>query len=236
MGFPLKIRGGTREPDPRRRHLRVSTMKLPAHGRYPHSALPHRPVYDWPGGKRLAVGHIQQTSSISPSAPVLGSDSAQPGAAQTQRNYAWRDYGNRVGLWYLLDPTRRDGAALLAQRQRGGTRPLPGDRPPPCSRAATRWSGTARTNAERQDQLWEDDERRLIQQSRDAILRHGGTPAGWLGPYITQSAQTLDLLKEEGFQLRAGLAGRRPAVLDDDPGRPDPLGPPTRSRSTTARP
>ena len=25
------------------------------HGRYGYSALPDRPVYDWPGGKRLAV-------------------------------------------------------------------------------------------------------------------------------------------------------------------------------------
>lgn len=59
--------------------------------------------------------------------------------------------------------------------------------------------GHGRTNAERQDGLWEEDERRLIQESRDAILRHGGDPQGWLGPYITQSAVTLDLLKEEGF-------------------------------------
>jgi len=28
-------------------------MKLPAHHRYAHSAIPSRPVYDWPGGKRL---------------------------------------------------------------------------------------------------------------------------------------------------------------------------------------
>ena len=30
-------------------------MKLPGHGRFPYSALPERPVYDWPNGKRLAV-------------------------------------------------------------------------------------------------------------------------------------------------------------------------------------
>jgi peptidoglycan/xylan/chitin deacetylase (PgdA/CDA1 family) len=60
--------------------------------------------------------------------------------------------------------------------------------------------GHGRTNAERQDILFEDDERRLIAESRDAIIRHTGkAPDGWLGPYITQSATTLDLLKEEGF-------------------------------------
>src|SRR5581483_10464633 len=32
----------------------------------------------------------------------LGSDSTGAAAPQSQRNYAWRDYGNRVGLWYYL--------------------------------------------------------------------------------------------------------------------------------------
>ena len=33
----------------------------------------------------------------------LGSNSTGAAAAQSQRNYAWRDYGNRVGLWYYFD-------------------------------------------------------------------------------------------------------------------------------------
>ena len=33
----------------------------------------------------------------------LGADHTVPGAPQSTRNYAWRDYGNRVGLWYMFD-------------------------------------------------------------------------------------------------------------------------------------
>jgi allantoinase len=59
--------------------------------------------------------------------------------------------------------------------------------------------GHGRTNSERQDWVVEQDERRLI-ESRDTIQRHAGKPPeGWLGPYIAESASTLDLLKEEGF-------------------------------------
>ena len=29
-------------------------LKLPAHGRYLHSSIEKRPLYDWPSGKRLA--------------------------------------------------------------------------------------------------------------------------------------------------------------------------------------
>jgi peptidoglycan/xylan/chitin deacetylase (PgdA/CDA1 family) len=61
--------------------------------------------------------------------------------------------------------------------------------------------GHGRTNAERQDILWEEDERRLIVESRDAILRHTGrAPEGWMGPYIAETPVTLDLLKQEGFR------------------------------------
>ena len=77
-------------------------MDIRHHDRYPFSALPERPVYDWPDGKRLAFclcNNIEWFSFMS----GLGSDHTLPGAAQTTRNYAWRDYGNRVGLWYLFD-------------------------------------------------------------------------------------------------------------------------------------
>ncbi len=33
----------------------MTTPDPAGHGRYAYSALPDRPVYDWPGGRRLAV-------------------------------------------------------------------------------------------------------------------------------------------------------------------------------------
>ncbi|MBX6747811.1 MAG: polysaccharide deacetylase, partial [Acetobacteraceae bacterium] len=30
-------------------------MRLPAHGRYAHSAIKDRPAYEWPNGTRLAL-------------------------------------------------------------------------------------------------------------------------------------------------------------------------------------
>src|SRR4051794_6036528 len=33
----------------------------------------------------------------------LGHDPAKTGEPQTHRNYAWRDYGNRIGVWRLLE-------------------------------------------------------------------------------------------------------------------------------------
>jgi hypothetical protein len=76
-------------------------MKLPTHGRYQHSAIPHRPTYEWPNGARLAVVLCNNIEAFAFRAG-LGSDSTGAAAPQSQRNYAWRDYGNRVGLWNML--------------------------------------------------------------------------------------------------------------------------------------
>ena len=173
-------------------------MDLPRHDRYPYSALPSRADYSWPGGKRLAVcicNNIEWFGFLS----GLGSDSAQVGAPQTTRNYAWRDYGNRVGQWYLFD--------LLDELQLPASHNLNSIVLDECPEIAARIRerrdepiGHGRTNAERQDVLPEADEARLIAEATEGIARHfGRPPAGWLGPYLAQSPVTLDLLKEAGY-------------------------------------
>ena len=47
----------------------------------------------------------------------FGPDPIMPSGPQTHRNYAWRDYGNRVGIWNLFDLFRRVRAACLVHRQ-----------------------------------------------------------------------------------------------------------------------
>ena len=173
-------------------------MDLPSHDRYAYSALPSRPVYDWPGGKRLAFcicNNIEHFAFLS----GLGSDHTQPGAAQSTRNYAWRDYGNRVGQWYMFDLLDELG---LPASHNVNTAVLDYC-PEIVARIRERGDeviGHGRSNAERQDVLPEAEEARLIRESTEGIVRHFGTPPkGWLGPYLAQSAVTLDLLKEAGY-------------------------------------
>ncbi|MCH8167413.1 MAG: polysaccharide deacetylase family protein [Proteobacteria bacterium] len=173
-------------------------MDLPRHDRYDYSALPTRADYSWPGAKRLAVcicNNIEQFAFLS----GLGSDSTRAGAPQSTRNYAWRDYGNRVGQWYLFDLLDELGvpashnvnsAVLDACPEIVERIKLRGDEV----------IGHGRTNAERQDGLSEAEEARLISESTQGVVRHfGAPPAGWLGPYLAQSPVTLDLLKEAGY-------------------------------------
>ena len=173
-------------------------MDIKYHDRYAFSALPDRPLYDWPGGKRLAVclcNNIEWFSFMT----GLGSDHTQPGAAQTTRNYAWRDYGNRVGLWYLFDLL--DELGLPASHNLNAA--VLDNCPQIVDRIRARGDeviGHGLTNSERQDIMDEATERAMIQVTTDAISRHfGAPPRGWLGPYIVQSDVTLDLLQEAGY-------------------------------------
>jgi peptidoglycan/xylan/chitin deacetylase (PgdA/CDA1 family) len=60
--------------------------------------------------------------------------------------------------------------------------------------------GHGRTNSERQGVLSEADERALIAETTDVLERHcGQRPRGWLGPWISQSPRTPDLLQEAGY-------------------------------------
>ena len=185
-------------------------MDLPKHDRYDYSALPTRPDYSWPGGKRLAVcigNNIEHFAFLS----GLGSDGTQAGAPQSTRNYAWRDYGNRVGQWYMFDlldemavPAAHNVNSLMLDAC-----------PEIVERIKARGDevvGHGRTNAERQDVLPEAEEARLIADSSEGIARHfGKPPEGWLGPYLAQSPVTLDPLKEAGYSyvLDWPAAGRR---------------------------
>ena len=173
-------------------------MQLPRHDRYDYVPITKRADYAWPGGQRLAVcfcNNIEWFAFLS----GLGSDSASTSAPQTTRNYAWRDYGNRVGQFYLFDlldefgvPASHNVNSMVLDE---------------CPEIAERikergdeFVGHGRTNAERQDVLDEAGERTLIEDCTRDIARHAGTrPKGWLGPYLAQTPVTLDLLKEAGY-------------------------------------
>ncbi|MCR8549215.1 polysaccharide deacetylase family protein [Salipiger sp. P9] len=176
----------------------MSLLTLRDHGRYDYVPLPERPDFTWPGGKRLSVS-ICNNIEVFSFREGLGSDSATVGAPPTSRNYAWKDYGNRVGQWYLFDlldelgfPASHNFNSLLFQ-----TCPQIAER---IKARGDEFVGHGRTNGERQDAFDEPIERALIAEAFDAIEAFDGkAPGGWLGPWLAQTDVTLDLLKEVGF-------------------------------------
>jgi allantoinase len=176
----------------------VADLRLPRHGRYDYIPLPLRADYSWPGGRRLAVTLVAHAEWFAFGAG-LGDDPAKPGEPQTHRNYAWRDYGNRVGAWNLLellDELRLPAAHCvdtLVYREA------------PQLTDAIRARGDeviahGRTAAETLRGLWPADEERLLREVTDIIARHEGhPPVGWKGAAMRETVWTPDLLKALGY-------------------------------------
>jgi hypothetical protein len=183
----------------RRRTLEEHLMlTLPKHNRYEYSVIGERKDYSWPGGKRLAFCVITNIE-VYAYRKGTGWDPAKKGEPQQQRNYAWRDYGNRVGIWRLFDLF--DQLNLPAAHNINSL--LYGYHPQIFERIRARGDevvGHGRTNAEHQGDLWELDERRLIDDVTEEITRREGRPPrGWMGPAASESNVTPDLLKEAGY-------------------------------------
>lgn len=73
-------------------------MPLSDHGRYLYRPITERPDYSWPGGRRLAV-YVALNLEHFAFGEGLGAELAPGGPHPDVLNYAWRDYGNRVGVW-----------------------------------------------------------------------------------------------------------------------------------------
>jgi peptidoglycan/xylan/chitin deacetylase (PgdA/CDA1 family) len=185
-------------------------MNLRSHGRYDFDSLHSRPAGCWPGGARLAFYvalNLEQYSF----GDGLVEDLVPPLAQPDVMNYSWRDWGNRVGAWRLLTMFRELGFApsLLVNTALYETAPGLIE--------AFRGLGSAivshgRTNAETQAGLDETAETALILEARDTIERHEGKPpCGWLGPWISETELTPDLLYEAGFDYVLDWA------MDDQP-------------------
>ena len=172
---------------------------LPQHGRYDFVPLPERKDYSWPGGRRLAFCVTTNIEWFAFGAG-LGHDPAKTGEPQTHRNYAWRDYGNRIGVWRLFDlfdelglPAAHNCNTLLYDYA-------------PQIMAAIRKRGDevvahGRTNAENLRGLWQPDEDRLLREVTATIAaREGRPPRGWLGAGAYETANTPDLLRELGYR------------------------------------
>ena len=170
----------------------------PSHNRYPYSPITERPVYDWPGGKRLAV-YVGLNLEWFSFGEGLGAELAPAGPQPDVLNYSWRDYGNRVGVFRLAElfDTLKLPASVLVNSQMYEHAPQAVE---VFRQQGAEMIGHGRTNSERQGDLTQHRERMLIEETTAAIERHEGKrPLGWLGPWISQSHVTPDLLQEAGY-------------------------------------
>jgi peptidoglycan/xylan/chitin deacetylase (PgdA/CDA1 family) len=175
------------------------------------SAIAHGPKLTLPDGARLAVWVIVNVEEWDPREAMPRTVLTPPAGGAPMPdipNWAWHEYGNRVGFWRMLEAI--DDQRIRAVLAVNGS-------------AIGHYEAIARAALERG---WEfighgftqknmqkvANERDDIRKTTAAIQDFTGkNPRGWLGPGLTETWETPDLLVEEGYEYVCDW------VLDDEP-------------------
>ncbi|MBX5452899.1 MAG: polysaccharide deacetylase family protein [Acidobacteriia bacterium] len=179
--------------------------------RAPFSAIVDRPPLRLPNGARLVFWTIVNLEVWDIARPmarqVLPAPTGQSLLPDVP-NWSWHEYGMRVGVWRFFRLFRELGIR------------------PTLSINARVCEDYARVAQEAKDQGWEfmghayeqgpihliKDQRAMIHRTLDILERFTGTrPLGWLGPGLTQTLETPDLLAEAGIRYIGDW------VYDDEP-------------------
>jgi allantoinase len=181
------------------------------HERLAYSPISQRQKLVLPGGARMVVWvivnveewDIHQTMPRTVLPPPAGG-SPSPDIP----NWAWHEYGNRVGFWRMLE--------VFDQFKVPGVLAVNGscfDSYPQVVQAAKdrNWEFLGHGFIQKNMQKVEN-EAEAIRLTFEAIRKFNGKPPrGWLGPGLTETWETPDLLQEAGFDYVCDW------VLDDQP-------------------
>ncbi len=179
-------------------------MKPSRYGPFKYLPIPKRPRLEWPGGARLALW-------VNPNVEFFGLDDVMPGNSNERvarehakvpniRNWSLRDYGNRVGIWRLMEVLKRYGIRASA-----ATNSQVCDHHPEVIEAMLEagWElvGHNETNALRINEMPPDAERESIERTLERLGRASGKkPVGWLGAGLAETWSTLEHLSQAGIR------------------------------------
>ena len=171
--------------------------------RLPYSAIVDRPPLKLPQGGRLIVWTIVNVEEWSIERPmprtVLSPPLGQP-LLPDLANWAWHEYGMRVGFWRLLEALQRLKITPTLAINGSVCKTYP------------------RVAQAAHEALWEfmghgyvqrpmhhlENQRQAIADTIAAIREcTGKAPRGWESPGLSETPETLDLLAEAGFEYVA---------------------------------
>ena len=175
-------------------------MKLP-HERFEFSAMSDRPPIKLPDNARVAVYVMVNVEEWNIEKPIAREYVPSPAGVKTVPNipnWAWHEYGMRVGVWRMIDALNKRkikaNVSINACVCEG-----PGE---PVARAVrdAGWDFMGHGYFQAAMHVVEDP-KEVIQKSFDTLKKYTGkAPKGWLGPGLHETLDTLDYLAETGFK------------------------------------
>ena len=181
------------------------------HERIAYSPINARPRLALPGGARLAVWVIVNVEEWNPRETMPRTVLTPPAGGSPMPdipNWAWHEYGNRVGFWRFVEVLDHfkiraalaiNGSAIQAYE--------------PIARAALDrgWEFIGHGFGQKNMQKVEDEREDIAKTTAFIHQFTGQKPRGWLGPGLTETWETPDVLAEEGYDYVCDW------VLDDQP-------------------
>lgn len=179
--------------------------------RAPYSAIVDRPPLKLPGNGRMLVWLIVNVEhwSIERAMPrtVLSPPMGQPLLPDVP-NWAWHEYGMRVGFWRIYDALNQRGIVPTM-----ATNGIVCESYPRIVESALKKDWEIMGHGFVQGPMHKlENQQEAIQMTVDTIQRFSGkAPVGWESPGLTENDQTLDCLSKSGIEYVADW------VLDDQP-------------------
>ena len=179
-------------------------MQPQRYGPFEYIPIHRRPKLHWPGGARVALW-------VNPNIEFFGLDDVMPGTVNERvpreharvpnvRNWSLRDYGNRVGVWRIMETLTRYGIRASAALNSELCIHHP-EIIEEASRLGWELMGHGQTNALRLNEMSPEQEREAIFEALDRIEAACGTrPVGWLGPGLAETWNTLEYLSQAGIR------------------------------------
>ena len=179
--------------------------------RLKYSPIAGRAPLKLPGGARMVVWTIVNVEEWDIHKPMPRTVLTPPAGGSPMPdipNWAWHEYGNRVGFWRMLEVL--DELKIRAVLAINGTAVR---RYEAISRAALerKWEFMGHGYTQRNMQAVENEIEDIRKTTEIIKAFTGKAPRGWLGPGLTETWNTPDILAEQGYGYVADW------VLDDQP-------------------
>src|SRR5690606_29241874 len=185
---------------PDRKAVAKTEGDIMEHGRFDYSPIARRPVMRLPGGARIAVWITPNIEHFHYDKPAMSMAPMTAGLRPDVLNYAWRDYGPRVGIWRMMEILERQGFVATTAVNSEACLHYP-----EIIEEGNCFGWECMAHGQRNSLLLtgppEAEERGIIDAVLRTIAQHTGECCrGWLGPALTETDNTLDLLAEAGVE------------------------------------
>lgn len=196
----------------KKKAAKKTSSKLTQSQHYDYVPIIDRKPFKLPKGARVAVIpyiNIEHFPAAIPGTPLIPGTS---GFSPDPLNYGWRDYGNRVGLWRMMDLMddcdMRATVCLNGEIIREYPRIIEeGEKRKwawighGVNNAPANFIGNVRNPDGSLNELAEAKEREILEATLGAMQKAlGRQTKGWLSPFLTHTDNTPRLLEEYGVE------------------------------------